>query len=80
MSNADELKTTTNIKGDHNPDTSKNINVSPDAFSLLVEGSFYQWQWTTLDLSVPVGPNAEEVTDIRKQSDDYNQTFLHRLE
>ena len=76
---ADEMKTS-NIEGDHHQDTSKKINVSPDAFSLSVAGSFYQWRWTNPGLSAPAGPNAENVTDIRKQSDDHNHTFLHRLE
>lgn len=77
---ADKTKTT-HTEGDHHQDKSKKINVSPDAFSLSVAGSFYQWRWTNLGLSAPTGPNAEEMTDISKQSDVvHNHTLLPRLE
>jgi hypothetical protein len=71
-----DKRRTTNLEGGHDQDKSERINSSPDAFSLSVAGSFYQWRWTNPGLSAQAGPKDEELTDIRRQSGDNNHTVL----
>lgn len=71
-----EKRRTTYLEGRHNQDKSEKMNSSPDAFSLSVVGSFYQWRWTNPGLSGHAGLNGEEMTDIRRQSGDNNHTLI----